>query len=187
MAFKVALSAGIGLLVGLEREWCRKEIGVRTFSLGGLLGMLVSLLVPTYVVGALLGILLLVAFLNVHSLLKDRSLELPTSMCLVVVYFLGVLVRGGPTFTAGTSAIVMMLLACKVELERAAGALKPEEVRGAVLLGIRSAVVFPLLPNRFFDPWRLLNPRARWPGRPLPSGSRRSAAARPGNRPSRCG
>ncbi len=37
IAFKVGLSAGIGLLVGLEREWSQKEIGVRTFAISGLL------------------------------------------------------------------------------------------------------------------------------------------------------
>jgi len=163
VALKVSLSAGIGLLVGLEREWAHKEIGVRTFALSGLLGMLTSLLAPNFVVAALLGILLLVAFLNVHSLLKDRSLELTTGLCLIVVFFLGVLVGQGHTFTPATSAIVMMaLLAWKVELERFAGALRPDEIRGAVLLGLLCVVIYPLLPDRFVDRWSLINPRQDW-------------------------
>src|ERR1700753_2133291 len=92
IAFKTGLATGIGLLVGLEREWARKEIGVRTFASAGLLGMLTSLLSASFVLGGLCAVLLLVAFLNIHSLLKDRSLELTTSMCLVVVLFLGALV-----------------------------------------------------------------------------------------------
>ncbi len=163
VAFKAALSAGIGLLVGLEREWSQKEIGVRTFAIGGLLGMLTCLLAPAYVLGALLAILLLVGFLNVHSLLKDRSLELTTSICLVVVFFLGVLVGQAHYFTAATSAIVvMMLLSWKLELERFAGALRPEEIRSAVMLALLSVVIFPLLPNRFVDPWQLINPQQFW-------------------------
>jgi uncharacterized membrane protein (DUF4010 family) len=163
VAFKAGLAAGIGLLVGLEREWSQKEIGVRTFAIGGLLGMLTSLLAPSFVLGGLIGILLLVSFLNVHSLLRDRSLELTTSICLVVVYFLGVMVGQAHYFTAATSAIVMMmLLAWKFELERFAGALRPEEIRSAVMLCLLSVVIFPLLPDRFVDPWKLINPQQFW-------------------------
>ena len=163
IAFKSALSTGIGLLVGLEREWSHKEIGVRTFATAGLLGMLTSLLSPEFVMGALAAVLLFVTFLNIHSLLKNRSLELTTSMCLVVVLFLGALVGLDHYFTASTAAIiVMLLLAWKLELERFAGALRPEEIRSAVLLGLLSVVVYPLLPDRFVDPWQLLNPRQYW-------------------------
>jgi len=163
IAFKAGLSAGIGLLVGLEREWSRKEIGVRTFAIGGLLGMLASLLESEYVLGGLLAILLLVIFLNVHSLLKDRSLELTTSICLVVVFFLGALVGNSHYFTAATSAIVMLLLlSWKPELERFAGSLRPEEIRSAVLLCLLSVVIFPLLPDHVVDRWNLINPRQFW-------------------------
>ncbi len=163
IALKVALSSGIGLLVGLEREWSQKEIGVRTFAITAMLGMLTSIMTPAYVLGALAGVLLLVLFMNCHSLLRDRSLELTTSICLIVVFFLGVLVGQGHHFTAATSAVfVIMLLAWKQELERFAGALRPEEIRSAVLLGMLSVVIYPLLPDRFVDRWDLLNPRQAW-------------------------
>ncbi|MCC6424518.1 MAG: DUF4010 domain-containing protein [Phycisphaerales bacterium] len=168
VALKIALSTGIGLLVGLEREWAQKEIGVRTFAIVGLLGTLTYILAPIFVVGGLLGVLLLVAFLNTHSLLQDRSLELTTSISLVVVFFLGALVGDGKvggwqTFAASSAAIVMMmLLAWKLELERFAGALRPDEIRSAVLLGLLSVVIYPLLPNRFVDKTELLNPRQAW-------------------------
>jgi uncharacterized membrane protein (DUF4010 family) len=163
VAFKAALASGIGLLVGLEREWSRKEIGVRTFAISVLLGMLTALLSPAFVLGGLCAILILVGFLNVHSLLRDRSLELTTSISLVVVFFLGVMVGEEHYFTAATSAIVMLLLlSWKLELERFAGALRPEEIRSAVLLGLLSVVIFPLLPDRFVDPWDLINPHQFW-------------------------
>jgi len=163
IAMKIALASGIGLLVGLEREWSQKEIGVRTFAITSMLGMLTSVMSEAYVMGALGGVLLLLLFLNSHSLLRDRSLELTTSICLIVVFFLGVLVGQGHTFTAATSAIfVIMLLAWKQELERFAGALKPEEIRSAVLLGLLSVVIYPLLPNQFIDRWKLVNPRQAW-------------------------
>jgi uncharacterized membrane protein (DUF4010 family) len=163
VAFKAALAAGIGLLVGLEREWSRKEIGVRTFAISALLGMLTALLGPPFVLGGLCAILMLAAFLNVHSLLRDRSLEMTTSVCLVVVFFLGAMVGDGHYFTAATSAIVMLLLlSWKLELERFADALRPEEIRSAVLLGLLSVVIFPLLPDQFVDKWALINPHQSW-------------------------
>jgi uncharacterized membrane protein (DUF4010 family) len=159
-AFRIALASGIGLLVGLEREWAQKEIGVRTFAIAGLLGMLTSLLPPPLVTAAPVGIFLLIIFLNVQSLLQDSSLELTTSMCLLVVFLLGSLVGAGSYFPSATSAIVMMmLLAWKFELERFAGALRTEEIRSAVLIGLLSVVIFPLLPNTTVDPWQLVNPR----------------------------
>jgi uncharacterized membrane protein (DUF4010 family) len=83
------------------------------------------------------GVLLLVAFLNVHGLLNDHSLEMTTSTALIVTLVLGVLIGQGHYFTATTSAIfVTMLLAWKIELARFAGSLLPEEIRGAVLLGL---------------------------------------------------
>ena len=35
---RLALALGIGLFVGLEREWRGKEAGLRTFGFAGLLG-----------------------------------------------------------------------------------------------------------------------------------------------------
>jgi uncharacterized membrane protein (DUF4010 family) len=88
---------------------------------------------------------------------------LTTSICLVVVFFLGVLVGKNHYFSAATSAIVMLLLlSWKPELERFAGALRPEEIRSAVLLCLLSVVIFPLLPDRFVDRWGLINPQQFW-------------------------
>lgn len=163
VALQIVLALALGLLVGLEREWAQKEIGVRTFSLVALIGMVASLIAPALVVGALIGVLLLVMLLNVQSLVRDNSLELTTSSALIAVLLLGALVGHEHYFTAITSAILMtMLLAWKAELAQFAGELRPEEIRGAVLLGLLSVVILPLLPDRFVDPWQLINPRQAW-------------------------
>ena len=51
IAIKIALSLGLGLLVGLEREWAHKDLGVRTFTITALLGMLASCAAGITVVG----------------------------------------------------------------------------------------------------------------------------------------
>ena len=158
---RIGVSAGVGLLVGLEREWAQKEVGVRTFAIISLLGTVATLISSGAAIAAFGVIILFVALLNVHSLLKDRSLEMTTSASLVMVVLLGMLVGAGQYAAAATTAIVVtMLLAWKLELARFVDALQPQEIRSAVLLALLALVINPLLPNEFIDPWNLINPRA---------------------------
>ena len=188
-ASKIALAVAVGLLVGLEREWAQKAVGVRTFAIIALLGTLTYMVAPQLLIPALCGTFLLVILLNVHHLLKnwqlltadsaaapgktaresvyvidrDAPLEITTSVALLVTLMLGALIGQGHYFTAIASAIVMtMLLAWKEGLSRFAGGLQPTEIRSAVLLGLLTFVIYPLLPDRFIDPMDLLNPRQSW-------------------------
>ena len=163
IALKMAVSIGIGMLVGMEREWSNKDVGVRSFAIVALLGMLASLIGLNVAIASLIGVLLLVAAMNTRSILADRSLEITTSAALIVNYLLGVLVGLGHIFTPVAGAIVMtMLLAWKTELSRFAGGLQPSEIRSAVLLGLIGFVIYPVLPNRYVDPWQLFNPSDAW-------------------------
>jgi uncharacterized membrane protein (DUF4010 family) len=163
IALRMAVAIGIGMLVGMEREWSNKDVGIRTFALVALLGMLASLVSPSTAIAALIGVFLLVAAMNTRSILNDRSLEVTTSAALMVNYLLGVLVGLGHIFTPVAGAIVMtMLLAWKTELSRFAGGLQPSEIRSAVLLGLIGFVIYPVLPNRYVDPWQLFNPSDAW-------------------------
>jgi uncharacterized membrane protein (DUF4010 family) len=162
-AAKIATSLGIGLLIGIEREWSNKDLGIRTFALTSLLGTIATLFSPAMAMVALAGVLLIVVLANTRSLLVNRSLEATTSAALLVTFMLGALVGLGHLFTPVAAAIlVTMLLAWKVELHRFAGGLQPAEIRSAVLLGLLGLVVYPLLPNRFVDPWNLVNPQLAW-------------------------
>jgi uncharacterized membrane protein (DUF4010 family) len=163
IALKMAVAVGIGMLAGMEREWSNKDVGIRTFAIVALLGMLSSLIGPSVAIAALIGVFLLVAAMNTRSILDDSSLEITTSAALMVNYVLGILVGLGHIFTPVAGAIVMtMLLAWKTELSRFAGGLQPSEIRGAVLLGLIGFVIYPVLPNRYVDPWQLLNPSDAW-------------------------
>jgi uncharacterized membrane protein (DUF4010 family) len=163
IALKMAVAVGIGMLAGMEREWSNKDVGIRTFAIVALLGMLASLIGPNVAIAAMVGVFLLVAAMNTRSVLHDRSLEITTSAALIVNYLLGVLVGLGHIFTPVAGAIVMtMLLAWKTELSRFAGGLQPSEIRSAVLLGLIGFVIYPVLPNRYIDPWQLFNPSDAW-------------------------
>jgi uncharacterized membrane protein (DUF4010 family) len=163
IALKMAVAIGIGMLVGMEREWSNKDVGIRTFALVAMLGMLASLIGQNLVIAALLGVFLMAVAVNTRSMLTDQSLEVTTSAALIVNYLLGVLVGLGHIFTPVAGAIVMtMLLAWKTELRRFAGGLQPSEIRSAVLLGLIGFVIYPVLPHRYVDPWQLFNPADAW-------------------------
>ena len=40
IALKMGVAIGIGMLEGMEREWSNKDVGIRTFAIVALLGML---------------------------------------------------------------------------------------------------------------------------------------------------
>ena len=163
IAAKIGVAVGIGLLAGLEREWAHKDLGVRTFGITALLGMLSSLASLPFALVSMFGVLLVIVYVNWRTMTTERSLEATTSIALLVTFILGVLVGQGHLFTPIASALVLTgLLAWKEELRRFAGGLTLEEIRSAVLLGLLAFVIYPILPNRFVDPWNLVNPREAW-------------------------
>ncbi len=162
-AVRLAVALGVGLLVGLEREWAHKEVGVRTFALTAMLGALCWLLSPGFALAGWIGVFLLIAAVNARSLLVSRGLEITTSVALMVTYVLGVFLGQGHLMAPVAAAIVMTaLLAWKTELARFAERLLIQEIRGALLLGLLTLVIYPLLPKGFVDPWRLVDPRDVW-------------------------
>jgi uncharacterized membrane protein (DUF4010 family) len=163
IALKMAVAIGIGILAGMEREWSNKDAGVRTFAIVALLGMLASIIGDTFSIIGFIGVFVLIALMNIRSILSDKSLEITTSAALMVMYVLGILVGLGHIFTPVAGAVIMtMLLAWKTELNKFAGGLRPSEIRSAILLGLIGFVIYPILPNRYIDPWQLLNPSDAW-------------------------
>lgn len=163
VAFKIAVSLGIGMMVGFERESASKDVGIRTFGLTALLGAVSVLISPSYGVVGMVGVIVLVALLNARSLAASQTLELTTSAALLVIYVLGTLVGLGHSFTPVAATILMtLLLAWKVELHKFAGGVTIAELRSAVLLGLIGLVIYPILPDHYVDRRQLINPREAW-------------------------
>ena len=163
IAVKAAIALALGLLVGLEREWSNKDIGARTFAMTALLGSLATLLGTPLLFFSGGAILILIVFANLRGMQTARKLEATTSTALAIVFLLGVLVGEGHLFTPVACAIIVTtLLALKPQLREFAGGLTQQEVRSALLLGLLGFVIWPLLPDRFVDPWQLLEPREDW-------------------------
>lgn len=162
-ALKLGVALAIGLLIGFERQWSNKEFGVRTFSLSAMLGVLTSLLSPALQVTGMIGVIMLAVLLNVRDILETKSVEGTTSAALMVTFVLGVLSGEGHVFTAIAGAIVTTwLLSLKPQFRALTSGVTVQEMRSALLLGLFGFIIWPLLPNRFVDPWHLLQPRQAW-------------------------
>jgi MgtC family len=163
IAVKAAVALALGLLVGLEREWSNKDIGARTFAMTALLGLLGAMLSTPLLLLSGVAVLNLIVFANLRGLQAARKLEATTSVALAIIFLLGVLVGQGHLFTpVACSILVAMLLSLKPQLRAFAGGLSQREVRSALLLGLLGFVIWPLLPDRFVDPWQLIQPREDW-------------------------
>ena len=109
IAAKIGVSLGIGLLVGLEREWAHKDLGVRTFGISALLGMLSSLVGVPFALLSMVGVMVIVVYVNWRTMVAQSALEATTSIALLVTFVLGVLTGQGHVFTPVASSIVLTI------------------------------------------------------------------------------
>jgi uncharacterized membrane protein (DUF4010 family) len=160
---RAGVSLLVGGMIGMEREWAHKDIGVRTFALLSLSFTLAWTVSPTAAYMLMAAMIPLLAIMNWRSFVRDRSLEMTTSVAVLATALLGVLVGQGLLLLAAACAVVVtMLLAWKAEMVRFAAGVTIDEIRGALLLGVIAIVVYPVLSSGPVDPWHLIDLRAAW-------------------------
>lgn len=163
ISIKLAIAIGVGMLVGLEREWSQKDLGTRTFRIVSIAGTLSILASPPIAFITFAGVLLIILLTALRNLREGKPVETPTSAAVILTFVLGILIGQGHHYTPVAAAILMtLLLSLKPALTHFAGGLLVAEVRSAVLLGLLGLVIYPVLPNRTVDPWNLINPREAW-------------------------
>jgi uncharacterized membrane protein (DUF4010 family) len=160
---RLTLALFLGLFVGLEREWRGKEAGLRTHGLAALLGAMGGMLGTPYAL-ACLGLMgVLIVFLNLQGMRSNQGTELTTSVALLVTTLSGVLCGLGHTITpAAVTVVTAGLLSWKENMAKFGHSLTAQEIRSAVLLGILTFAVYPVLPATAIDPWGLIVPRTAW-------------------------
>lgn len=161
----------MGLLIGLEREHSQREeeslfAGVRTFPLIGLIGFLSALLARagfTWVLPvALAGVCAMVVaayWLTASGPHKGAT----TEFVAILTFLFGVLSAFDYVIPAATFAVVTaVVLSVKAPLHQLAEKIRTEEIYAILKFGIVSVIVLPLLPDRPYGPWGVLNPRLVW-------------------------
>lgn len=168
LIYKTIFSVGIGLLIGLEREYkAREEIfaGIRTFPLISLMGVLSAFLSEKYldwfVYVAFLGMVLFTVVNFFLEYTRDRGVT--TEISVLLTFILGVVVYHGYYYLAGSVAVFLMfLLAIKKPLEEFTKQLYYEDIISLVKFLMLTALIYPILPDRYFGPFEFFNPKEIW-------------------------
>jgi len=167
--FQIGIGVALGLLVGLQRERADSGLaGIRTFPLITLLGVFTGALAPD--VGGWLisaGFLSLAALLVMGNALRLREegtdAGMTTEVAALVMFGVGVLLTrewlGEAIVAAGGVAV---LLHWKAPLHRFVDALGKDDVAALMRLVLIALVVLPVLPNRTYGPYEVLNPFEIW-------------------------
>lgn len=173
----LAVSMGVGLLIGLERQqaMARKEgettpAGLRTFPLFALAGSLVVLLGGVSSALPAAGVVALVALLAAHrlGLAPDaREVGVTTEAAAVVTFLLGMLAvavdvvphtQTRLSVVAGAGVVVALLLSVKPRLQLLVARISEADLFATLQLLVVALVALPLLPDEGFGPFLALNP-----------------------------
>ncbi len=166
----LAIALGLGLLVGLQREHAETGMaGIRTFPLVTLFGVLAGALGEAW--GAWVpaaGALAVAAFFVTANVAHIRGEDEPdigltTEMAGLVMYGVGLALAAGLTVAAVvTGGLVAVLLEAKERLHGLVDALSDRDVRVLFQFVLVALVVLPVLPNRDYGPFEVLNPFEIW-------------------------
>jgi len=173
--YYISVALAIGLLIGIERGWKKREAeegqrvaGVRTYGLIGLLGGGSALLAGQYgslVLGlafvGMAGALTTIYVVNLRH--GDDDVGITSLVAMLLTFILGALAALGEVAIAAASAVVTtLLLSYKPLLHRWVSILEAKELRAGIKLLLISVVLLPILPNQGYGPWQALNPFEIW-------------------------
>ncbi len=165
----LAISLGLGLLVGLQRQHERARIaGIRTFPLITLLGTMCAWLSQVFggwILAA--GVLCVAAITIVANLLQSRHKDLDigqtTEAAMLLMFVVGAyLVVGQTTVAVAIGGLVAILLHLKETLHQAIAKLGEKDLRAIMQFVLISLVILPVLPDQPYGPYQVLNPYNIW-------------------------
>lgn len=163
----LAIAAGLGLLVGLQRETASQTAGIRTFTLITLLGAMAAQLAPRLggflVPATLLAVGAIAATAHYISATSSGDRGVTTEVALVAMFLVGVyVVAGDPRYAVVLGGGVAVLLQAKRRFGLIMERLGAEDVRAIMRFVLISLVVLPVLPDQPFGPWGVLNLYEIW-------------------------
>lgn len=176
----LALSLGIGLMIGTERGWqLRDEVagsriaGVRTFAVLGLIGGTIGLLANGDATLAPLRWLAVAAAVGVIAALvlgyrtqlrsNPAKVSVTGTSVSILTLLLGALASSGFSTAAVVAAgSVTLLLSMRETLHGWLRTLGPRDIRAAVQYVVIVCVIWPLLPDRKFGPYDAWNLHFLW-------------------------
>jgi uncharacterized membrane protein (DUF4010 family) len=164
----VLISMGIGLIIGLEREYDKlKEekgiAGIRTFPivtiLGFTLGNLTDIFTDWLLIISLAAFVLFLAFNQFSQKLEEHDQGLTTNLALISTFVLGTMVSVEYYRDAvATAVIIVTLLSLKTRFRSVISNITSEELFAFIKFSIIALLILPFLPDKTYGPDNLLNP-----------------------------
>ena len=163
----VLISMGIGLILGLEREYDKLKdqgfAGIRTFPivaiLGFSLGNLTEKFTPWLLIVSLGAFILFLAFNHFFQKQEEYGKGLTTNLALIATFVLGVMVSAEFYRDAvATAVIIVTLLSLKTRFRTVISNITSEELFAFIKFSIIALLILPFLPNKTYGPNDLLNP-----------------------------
>ncbi len=170
----LTIALAIGLLIGVERGWSRREqeegsrvAGVRTYALLGLLGGVAGLIArhlgAVWLGAAFVGVASALVVAQVLRCRRTGDLGVTSLVAGLLTFSLGALASFELVVPAVAGAVVTtLLLSYKPRLHAWLAHLRPEELQAGLKLLLISVVLLPILPDRGYGPWEALNPYQIW-------------------------
>jgi uncharacterized membrane protein (DUF4010 family) len=170
MPFFIGLlvAAGVGLVVGLEREFKTHNEpghlgGIRTFILVSVLGYAIGFLAKNthfaVLIAALAGFFLLTGVAYFIQT-KEGKIGLTTELALLLTFVLGAVISEG-YFRESLAVVVLMtlVLSLKEQLHGIIRQITQEELFAFIKFIVLALLILPMLPDEPFGPENLLNLR----------------------------
>jgi uncharacterized membrane protein (DUF4010 family) len=166
---QLAVSLGLGLLLGLERERRGPVVaGIRTFPIISLFGTVCAQIGQVFggwIVAA--GLLALTAVIVPANFIQARKGTpdpgTTTEIAALLLYVVGALIAIGYFAAALVIAgVLAVLLHSKRPLHNFARAVGERDMRAMMLFVLLTLVILPVLPNRDFGPYDVWNPFKLW-------------------------
>ena len=169
------LSASLGALIGLERQWddqfrhhrSRVLAGLRTFTLWAIFGDLCAWFTQTvHPLFFIAGFAAMGVWLTLFLQSRNRGGGDPgftTGAAGMISFLIGGLVFWEQERVAIVLAVcVIILLAIKPTLHRFTRGITLEDVRAALKFAAVTGVILPLVPDETFGPYQAFNPHTIW-------------------------
>jgi uncharacterized membrane protein (DUF4010 family) len=166
---QLGIAVGLGLLVGLQRESAASKLaGVRTFPLVTVLGTVSALLAQSlggWIVAA--GLVALSILIYVSKTIEinngDPDPGITTEVAILLMFGVGsYLVVGYKEVAIAIGGGTAVLLHFKGQLHGIVSKLADSDLKAIMQFALLSLVILPVLPDRTYGPYSVLNPHQIW-------------------------
>ena len=167
----LAIALGFGLLIGMQREKTQNRLaGVRTFSLLSILGVFSGFFtrdLDNPFVLPLIG-LAIAGLLISGNVLAKKNISNPdygqtTEVAALLMYLLGAyLVLGDQIVGVIVGGLMAILLYAKEKIHTTINKLEDKDFSAIMIFVGISLVILPVIPNKTYGPFNVINPQNIW-------------------------